>query len=187
MAGPPESTLNTTVMDVMIPLSEHPHVPYWLTIRQAMVVLREIAVEQEHGKYFEPMLLVFDETYRLLGILRRRHLLAAIEPKLLDPTAFHLAGGQCLFDELTDEECRGRCLQEDLFGGAGEDASPMKVGDIMTPIKASAAPDDCIIKALYTMIQADVGLLPVMDEEKVLGVVRWSNLFNEVIGMLLDR
>jgi hypothetical protein len=37
------------------------------------------------------------------------------------------------------------------------------------------------------MIQADVGLLPVMDEEKVLGVVRWSDLFNEALGMLLDR
>jgi CBS domain-containing protein len=182
-----EHTPPHTVKDVMIPLSEHPHVPYWLTIRQAMVVLREIAVEKDLGKYYEPTLLVFDEEYRLLGILRRRHLLAAVEPKLLDPTAFHLTNGQCLFDEIEAAECHGRCLQEDLFGGEFAAATRKKVGEVMTPIKAFAAPDDCIVKALYTMIQADVGLLPVMDEEKVLGVVRWSDLFNEALGMLLDR
>ena len=56
------------VRDLMIPLKDYPHVPYWFTIRQAMAIVRETAIKFEGA--FEPRsLLVFDEKYNLLGIL----------------------------------------------------------------------------------------------------------------------
>lgn len=173
------------VRDVMIPLSEHPHVPYWLTIRQAMVVLREIALEQKRGRYYEPTLLVFDQEYNLLGVVRRRHLLAAVEPRLLDPEAFPLDdvpdGRHCLHER---ESCEPHCLSGSATREAGFNT---QVSEVMTPIKAVASPEDCIVKAFYTMSHADVGMLPVMDGDQVLGVVRWTDLFNEILGGLLSK
>jgi len=174
-----------TVRDVMIPLSEHPHVPYWLTIRQAMVVLREIALEQERGRYYEPTLLVFDQEYNLLGVVRRRHLLAAVEPRLTDPTAFDVKGvpGEraCLHGS---GETTAHCLAEATGYRAGYN---LQVSEVMTPIRAVAGPEDCIVKAFHTMVRVDVAMLPVMDGDQVLGVVRWTDLFNEILGGLLEQ
>jgi predicted transcriptional regulator len=173
------------VRDVMIPLSEHPHVPYWLTIRQAMVVLREIALEQERGRYYEPTLLVFDQEYNLLGIVRRRHLLAAVEPRLTDPEAFDVEGvpGEkaCLHDS---EEVAVHCLADAQTYRAGFN---LQVSEVMTPIRAVAGPEDCIVKAFHTMVRVDVAMLPVMERDQVLGVVRWTDLFNEILGGLLEQ
>ena len=37
-----------TAKDLMIPLEDYPHIPYWFTIRQAMAILREAdAIVQE--------------------------------------------------------------------------------------------------------------------------------------------
>ncbi len=173
------------VRDVMIPLSEHPHVPYWLTVRQAMVVLREIALEQERGRYYEPTLLVFDEQYNLLGVVRRRHLLAAVEPRLTDPKAFDVEGAPgekaCLRDS---EGGAAHCLDDCR---TYRDGFNLQVSEVMTPIRAVAGPEDCIVKAFHTMVRVDVAMLPVMAGEQVLGVVRWTDLFNEIIGGLLER
>src|SRR4030042_1284340 len=59
---------NKKVKDLMIPLEDYPHIPYWFTLRQAMAIVREAAVKFEGS--FEPRaVLVFDEKYQLMGIL----------------------------------------------------------------------------------------------------------------------
>ncbi len=34
-----------TAKDLMIPLEDYPHIPYWFTLRQAMAIIREAAVQ----------------------------------------------------------------------------------------------------------------------------------------------
>jgi len=51
-----------TAKDIMIPLEDYPHIPYWFTLRQAMAIIREAAIKFEGA--FEPRaVLVFDEKY----------------------------------------------------------------------------------------------------------------------------
>ena len=160
------------VKDVMIPLSEYPHVPYWLTIRQAMGVIRKICIKYK-GVYYEPgTMLVFDQQYRLLGILRRRDLLRAIEP-----TLFKLSFGE--------EKNSDSAPWEEIFKHYTNDDSQRPVSDVMTPIEVTVEPDDPIEKSIYLMVKHDVGLLPVMSGEKVEGVVRMTDVFIEVIEKVL--
>ena len=70
------------VKDLMIPLEDYPHVPYWFTLRQAMAILREAALTFEG--HFEPLaVLVFDEKYQLMGILSLRDIIRGLEPRFL--------------------------------------------------------------------------------------------------------
>ena len=59
------------IKDLMIPLEDYPHIPYWFTLRQAMAIVREAAIKFEGS--FEPRaVLVFDEKYQLMGMLTLR-------------------------------------------------------------------------------------------------------------------
>ena len=68
------------VAELMIPLEDYPHIPYWFTLRQAMAIVREAAIKFK--RTFEPRsMLVFDEKYHLLGILTLRDILRGLAPK----------------------------------------------------------------------------------------------------------
>ena len=75
-----------TAEDLMIPLEDYPHIPYWFTLRQAMAIVREATVKFEGS--FEPRaVLVFDEKYQLMGILTLRDIIIGLEPKFLQETS----------------------------------------------------------------------------------------------------
>ena len=47
------------VREVMIPLQDYPHIPYWFTLRQAVALVRESALK--YAGVFEPRtVLVFN-------------------------------------------------------------------------------------------------------------------------------
>ncbi len=67
----------------MIPLDEYPHIPYWFTIRQAMAEMEKTEVGIEDRKSLPRQVLVFNESYELLGMVRRRDILRGLEPEFL--------------------------------------------------------------------------------------------------------
>jgi hypothetical protein len=70
------------VKDLMIPLEDYPHIPYWFTLNQAVIIVREAAIKYEGS--FEPRaVLVFDEKYHLLGILTLKDIVRGLEADLL--------------------------------------------------------------------------------------------------------
>ena len=70
------------VKDLMIPLEDYPHVPYWFTLDQAAMIIREAAIKFEGS--FEPRaILVFDEKYGLLGTLTLKDIVRGLEGDIL--------------------------------------------------------------------------------------------------------
>ena len=68
------------VKDVMIDVFEYPHVPYWFTIKQAIMVIKKSVIGTE--KCIHPMaVLVFDEKYNILGTLTLGDILKGLESK----------------------------------------------------------------------------------------------------------
>jgi len=68
------------VKDVMIDVFEYPHVPYWFTMKQAIMVIKKSVIGTE--KCIHPMaVLVFDEKYNILGTLTLNDILKGIESK----------------------------------------------------------------------------------------------------------
>lgn len=68
------------VKDVMVDVFEYPHVPYWFTIKQAIMVIKKSVIGTD--KCIHPMaVLVFDEKYNILGTLTLNDILKGLESK----------------------------------------------------------------------------------------------------------
>lgn len=160
------------VKDLMIPLEDYPHIPYWFTLRQAMAIVREAAIKFEGS--FEPRaVLVFDEKYQLMGILTLRDIIKGLEPNFLKETS------------LVKMDPSLTVLLGDLLGPQMKEHSQRPVSEVMSPIQATVDGNAPIAKALYLMIKENVGLMPVIQDSKVTGMIRLSDLFNEVATLVL--
>ena len=160
------------VKELMIPLEDYPHIPYWFTLRQAMAIVREAAIKFEGS--FEPRaVLVFDEKYQLMGILTLRDIIKGLEPRFMHETA------------LVKADPNLSVLMGDLFGPGMREASQKPVSEVMSPIKVTIQGNDLLAKAIFMMIQENVGMMPVVQDGKVTGMVRLSDLFKEISDMVL--
>jgi CBS domain-containing protein len=161
-----------TAKELMIPLEDYPHIPYWFTLRQAMAIVREATVK--FGGSFEPRaVLVFDEKYQLMGILTLRDIIIGLEPKFLQETS------------LIKMDPSLTVFLGDFFGPTMKEQSQRAVSEVMSPLKVTVNAEDPIAKPLYLMIKENVGLIPVMQKGKVVGMLRLSDLFGEISKMVL--
>jgi CBS domain-containing protein len=160
------------VKDLMIPLEDYPHIPYWFSLRQAMAIVRETAIKFE-GQFEPRAVLVFDEKYQLMGILTLRDVIKGLEPRFLHET------------NLVKTDPSLTVLMGDLFGPGLKEASQKPVSEVMSPIKVTIQASDPIAKAIFLMIKEDVGMMPVIQDSKVAGMVRLSDLFKEISDMVL--
>ena len=160
------------VKDLMIPLEDFPHIPHWFTLRQAMAIVREAAVKCEGA--FEPRaMLVFDDKYQLMGILTIRDIITGLEPRFLQETS------------LVKMDPNLTVLMGDILGPNMKEHSQRLVSEVMSPIKATVDGNAPIFKPLYLMIKENVGLMPVIQAGKVAGMIRLSDLFNEIAKVVL--
>jgi predicted transcriptional regulator len=151
------------IKDMVIPLSEYPHLPYWGTLREAIV---QFNVAYEIGHH---AVLIFDEAYKLVGILLQKDVLKGLEPKF----AQHYEDGvPILWDHL---------LQA---GSERQLAKPVK--EFMSEVKLTIDIDDNILKASHIMLQEDNDLLPVMEGDKLIGVLQMNELFHDITSTLLN-
>jgi CBS domain-containing protein len=163
-----------TAKDMMIPLEDYPHIPYWFTLRQAMAIIREAAIKFEGA--FEPRaVLVFDEKYQLMGILTLRDIITGLEPKFLQETS------------LVKMDPTLTVFMGKFFGPKMQEQSQRPVSEVMSPIKVTVTAEDPITKPLYSMIKENVGLIPVMQAGKVAGMIRLSDLFGEISRIVLGE
>jgi predicted transcriptional regulator len=167
--------------DIMIPLSKYPHIPYWFTLRQAIVEMENSELEIDGRKSLPRVVLVFDEKYRLLGIVRRRDILRGLEPGFLEnqPKSYR----QKVFDINIDPNLAE--LSAIHWVTEVRERAERPVSDIMTRISATVNHDDHLIKVIYEMVDNDLSLIPVMEDSKVIGVVRSVDVFHEVAKLLV--
>jgi CBS domain-containing protein len=160
------------VKDLMIPLEDYPHIPSWFTLRQAMAIIREAAVKCEGA--FEPRaMLVFDDKYQLTGILTIRDIVTSLEPRFLQETSLA---------ELNPNPTDSR---GDFIVSNMKEHSQRLVSEVMSPIKATMDGNAPIFEPLHLMIKENVGLMPVIRAGKVAGMIRFSDLFNEIVKVVL--
>ena len=156
------------VKDLMIPLEDYPHIPYWFTLNQAVIIVREAAIKYEGS--FEPRaVLVFDEKYHLLGMLTLKDIVRGLEGDILGGP-----GGAALsWKELVGEELQRQAQKQ--------------VSEVMSPFKVTVATNDSLAKALALMLQENVERIPVLEDNKVAGLIRLADVFKEISKTLLSK
>jgi CBS domain-containing protein len=168
------------VRDVMIPLNRYPNVRDTTTLREAVDVLEHAQIEVDGRKSLPRVLLVFDAIDVMVGYVRRRDLMRGLEPKFLvvQPLAYR----KKLFDVAVDPNL-SELPYDRVVTGIREQAS-RPVSDVMQPVEIVIQADDHIMKAVYEMVSRDLSLLPVLDGQRLVGVVRSVELFRELAEVL---
>jgi CBS domain-containing protein len=142
-----------TVREIMVDVFEYPHIPYWFTLRQAAGIVRNTLLGS--GKHVHPLVvLVFDEKYNLVGMANLREILKGLAP-LWSGTGGAAPGG-------------------------GKPATEAPVASVMRPTKAFVEPGAGIADVARLIVEQDLELVPVLeDNKKLIGVVRWQEVFQE--------
>ncbi len=167
--------------DIMIPLEEYPHIPHWYTLRQAIMELEKAEIIDKVGRRSLPRaLLVFHEGYQLLGIVRRRDILRGLEPKFL--RMMPLPDRRKLFDVEVDVNLID--LSSGRVADAMREQAEQKVSEVMVPISTTVQHDDHLAKVIYKMLTHDLTLIPVLRDNKVVGVVRSVDVFHQIASLL---
>jgi len=134
--------------------------------------VREASIKFE-GTFEPRAVLVFDEKYQLMGILTLRDIIRGLEPRFMQESGL-IKGDPNL-----------ALLMGDLFGPGMREASQKPVSEVMSPIKITVQGSDPIAKAIFLMIKEGVGMMPVIQDSKVAGMIRLSDLFKEISDMVL--
>ena len=147
----------TSVREIMVDVFEYPHIPYWFTLRQAAGIIRNTLLGSE--KHAHPLIvLVFDEKYNLVGMANLREIMKGLEP-LWSGTGPAPAPGAA---------------------AGGKPASEAPVATVMRPTELFVEPGAGVAEAARLIVEHGLDLVPVLeDRKKLVGVVRWQEVFQE--------
>lgn len=170
--------------DLMIPIERYPHVLKNCTLREAMEKIdsMEFDIECADGRKSLPrVVLVFDERNQLVGQVRRRDIMRGLEPEFLAPHP--ISYRKKLFDVKVDPNLAEMSYDRLLKGMKRHADRP--VNQVMLPIRETVDYDDHVIKVVYEMVDNNLSLLPVLRNNRVVGVVRSVEVFHEIIKLIL--
>ncbi|UCC44771.1 MAG: CBS domain-containing protein [Candidatus Zixiibacteriota bacterium] len=166
--------------DIMISVSEYPHVRHTDTIRHAVEVMEHAHLEVARRRSLPRALLVFDDEDHALGIVRRRDIFRGLEPKFLKTVS--VPRRKQLIEIEIDPELFD--LSTDRVGKAIQEQAELPVSEIMQPFAATVDYDDHLSNVIYKMLSRNLSLIPVVKEKRVVGVVRTVDVFQEVAALL---
>jgi CBS domain-containing protein len=152
----------------MVALDKYPHIRADYTLEQALETISTTHI-QMHGEESLPrILLVFDEDDTLLGLLRRRDILKGLSPRwFFKADAKH---PEAVFETDLDENI-GEILADKAVSRF-RDRSQNLVGEYIQEISGTVDKNDSLIRLVNIMVKKNYHMLPVMDDEHVIGVVR---------------
>jgi CBS domain-containing protein len=136
------------------------------SIGEAVNVFKKAA--QEEGRRVFAMM-VIDDTGRLVGLLSMYDILLLLRPKHI-----HIWG------EMEDIDLSG------FIDEAVDRVRKVLVGDIMTTEVVSVSPDTHLMMVLDIMIKKHIRRLPVMEAQKILGVVYFSDVFYHFLERFIE-
>jgi len=170
------------VREIMVPLETYPHIPYWFTLRQAIAEMEPSVFDSNAKQSPSRMsLLVFDEKYQLLGMVRRRDLMRGLDPEALQSASldFHKK-----LPHLGQDSSSQKPFFDRLMKTIQERAETL-VSDAMLPVKATVDQEDSLIRVVYEMVEKDLSFVSVLEGKEVVGIVCIEDVFHEVARLVL--
>ena len=181
------STRDTRARDVMLPPNSYPHLNQDVSIRDAIVALSASAVRLDDGYFLAPRyILILDDNERLVGIVSRRELLEGLVPQIRESKTSrrHI---QELVPFAGDMPSEIFINWTSLFTHRAVASSYEPVGTVMRRVRASVGMEDSLSTVITTMLHHGVDLLPVLDGDRVAGVVVMTNIFDLVGQFIMEH
>jgi len=181
--------LDKNVKDLLIPLSDCATIHVDKPLREAVAELQTVYCEIESGKCTEAghrTSLVFDDNKKLVGILDFQAILKVLIPEIAGSFSQKL---QALGVSIAFAEADTAHLDESnqKFKERVMKNAATKVGDIMLKLRGkNATTDMTLVDALKIMHRNKVTILPVYEDDQLVGILRDSDLFLAVASILSE-
>lgn len=135
-------------------------------LTDAIRIFRESS--QQHGRRLFGII-VTDKNRHLAGMLSMYDILLYVRPKHIQ-----------VWGNMEDLDLAG------VIDAAGSRIKSILVGDIMTPDVITIGPNVDLFMVLDIMIKKHVRRLPVIENERIIGIVYISDLFNHLLERIGD-
>ncbi len=165
--------MDKTVSDFAIPIAVYPHLQENQVLQDAIDVIRSFTCV-DYLQFSE--VLILNGQHELVGRITVREILRGFGPQwLAEDETPDFEGLEADFPNLA-------ILWEDSFYKECRNQAGRPLKEFLSPIKATVKPSDPLLKALYIMMRAHDNNLPVIDENRIVGVIRIKEVFTAVCG-----
>lgn len=167
--------LKKHILDILVPLSAYPHVRDTASLHDAFALLDNAYAKGKRYRH----ILVLNDKEQLVGLLGLRDILRGVFPDYLSTGKLrHFEGVQPDFPSLT-------LIWQETFATQCKEAAKRPIKDFMGAVPDSVKPNDPITLAAYLMVMRDRSMLPVVDDGRVVGVVRVIDVFHQTSKAVL--
>lgn len=166
---------NLHVKDIIISIDDYPNILIGAPVGEAIHLMHHVL--EDRDKYRN--ILVLDDDDKLMGYLSLRDLIRSVGPGYLHKVTTGIKGNQP-FQAIQQDFSALSLIWEERFTEKLHDELSKPVTQHMTLINDHVSPDDHITKCIHLMLLDDVLMLPVVENEKVLGVVRLVDIFENL-------
>jgi len=163
------------VKDVYIKIDNYPNILVNAPIGEAIHIMHHEL--EEKNKY--RTILVMDDNDHLQGYLSIFDLIRAVGPDYLQKNRQNVKSHQPYAVMAQDMSALALIWQEG-FSVKMHDELAKPVYEYMTHMESGVSLNDPIAKGLYLMLFGDVLILPVIENEELVGVIRMIDLFNHI-------
>lgn len=173
------------VRDLMVPIDNYPHVHELGTIRNALLAVGASSVRLKDGHLLSPRYVVIvGDDQRLVGVLSRRDLLRGLSPhNIVMENSLRNLGG---FFSLQDYKSIWPSSWLSLLTPAAVKNANSSVSPLVKSTEPVVDIDDEIDKVIEQMLDHSVDIIPVVDGNKVVGVVLMTDVFDNVAQYVLE-
>jgi len=167
---------NIHAEDIMIHLDSYPHVPHWFSLRQAIIEMEKTQFEVEGRKSLPRVVLVFDEEYRLMGMVRRRDILRGLGPDAMqEPRERAGEKDPGLKRDLRPSDAAAHTTLEEL-----KKRAERPVSEVMNPIRVTLDADTPLMEVAYFMAINNVSVVPIVKNGTVVGMARSTDVLRRI-------
>jgi predicted transcriptional regulator len=167
------SKIDKTVGDHAIPLDVYPHLRDDQTLHEALCAMQAFPCE---GRVQFSELLILNDQKQLIGRVTVREILQGLEPRLLREQETRT------FEGFEAEYPNLAILWEDSFFEQCHKHLAKPIKEFLSPIKAVVKASDPLLKALYIIMHTQQNNLPVLEGDRVIGMIRIKEIFAAVCG-----
>lgn len=170
---------NVRVKDLYITIDDYPDISIDAPIGYAITFMHRVLANK--NKYRN--ILVLDDDDHLQGYLSLRDLIRAAGPEYLQKRKPDVKGNQPFnIEGITPDLTSLSLLWEDGFTAKMHSELKKPVREYMTLMEDQVSLEDHISKCMYLMLLRDVIVLPVVENDVVIGVIRQVDVFECIAG-----
>ena len=175
------------VIDVMLPLEEYALVSEEDTLYDAFITLEEAQEKRPEGRQKHRAVLVRGQNNEIIGKLGHLGFLKALEPGYKDLGQLDIVSKAGLTKEFITSMMKNFELLQDDLDEIRKRTKTIKIKEVMRPMTEQVDVNDTINEAIHKIIMWQVLSCLVTKGGKVVGILRISDLFDEVSKNILKK